>query len=177
MVDYFCRNPRERQDLAGCSVVELGSGTGLVGLAMALMGPKRVAITDLESHVDSMQRNVARNASRIPSTTNVDIVAVDWYKFTATDAEKLKPVDWIVGTDIAYQSEFYVPLTRALELLAGPKTRILLGLNRLDTDMRFFRMLVDAGFEYYKISDELVDPEYRGKDFGLFDIRKRQQDE
>ncbi|KAF0696007.1 Aste57867_13220 [Aphanomyces stellatus] len=173
LVDYMSRNAPEQHALAGRTVLELGSGTGLVGLAMSLLGPTRVILTDLHSHVESMERNLARNKSRIPSTTSVDVLALDWHTFSAADAARLKPVNWIVGTDIAYLSEFYAPLLRTLTLLADADTRILVGLGRHDTDMRFFRMLVDAGFEYYKIPDEEVGPDYRGKDFGLFDIRKR----
>ncbi|ETW01141.1 hypothetical protein H310_06747 [Aphanomyces invadans] len=173
LVDYMARNTHEQKDLVGRTVLELGSGTGLVGLAMAHMGPSRVIVTDLDTHVASMERNLERNASLFPSATKVEVVALDWTTFTAADANALKPVDLIVGTDIAYLPEFYEPLRRTLELLVNPSsTRILLGLGRHDTDMRFFRMLVDAGYEYYKISDDLVGPEYRGKDFGLFDIRK-----
>ncbi|RHX97034.1 hypothetical protein DYB25_003607 [Aphanomyces astaci] len=173
LVDYMARNSRERDALVGRTVLELGSGTGLVGLAMAHMGPSRVIVTDLDTHVASMERNVVRNAELFPPSTKVEVVALDWTTFTAADARALTPIDWIVGTDIAYLPEFYAPLLRTLELLVVPSTtRILLGLGRHDTDMRFFRMLAEAGYEYYKISDALVGPEYRGKDFGLFDIRK-----
>ncbi|KDO25906.1 hypothetical protein SPRG_08847 [Saprolegnia parasitica CBS 223.65] len=170
MVDYFSRNVRARQQLQGASVLELGSGTGLVGLALACMGPASVVLTDLESHVAALQANVERNSARFSDGTLVSVAALDWNTASADDATA--PLDWIVGTDIAYMPEFYAPLLKTLQLLAGPNTRILVGLGRHDTDMRFFRLLQDAGFSYYKVSDELVSEEFRGKDFGLFEIQR-----
>ncbi|CAM9172170.1 unnamed protein product, partial [Hapterophycus canaliculatus] len=57
----------------GKRVLELGSGTGLAGLAAARFGPPlEVVITDLESHVDICRRNAGRDAAtgaqaRLPS--------------------------------------------------------------------------------------------------------------
>ncbi|EQC28606.1 hypothetical protein SDRG_13685 [Saprolegnia diclina VS20] len=170
MVDYFSRNGRARQQLQGASVLELGSGTGLVGLALACMGPASVVLTDLESHVAALQANIERNSARFSDETRVSVAALDWNTVSANDA--MVPLDWIVGTDIAYMPEFYAPLLKTLQLMAGPNTRILVGLGRHDTDMRFFRLLQDAGFSYYKVSDELVSEEFRGKDFGLFEIQR-----
>ncbi|OQR97059.1 hypothetical protein ACHHYP_12716 [Achlya hypogyna] len=169
MVDYFSRHEPARRQLAGARVLELGSGTGLVGLAVALMGPAHVALTDLASHVAALEANVARNADRIPAETTITVSALDW---NAPPPTPDAPLDWIVGTDIAYSPAFYAPLLATLQRLAGPNTRILVGLGRHDTDRRFFQLLHDAGFSYYKVDESLMSQEFHGKDFGLFEIRR-----
>ncbi|OQS03069.1 hypothetical protein THRCLA_04615 [Thraustotheca clavata] len=169
LVDYLSRNGVVRQEIEGTRVLELGSGTGLVGLAVALFGPASVVLTDLETHVAALENNVKRNAGRIPSRTNVTVEALDW---NAPKNVGDGVFEWIVGTDIAYSRSFYVPLLNTLTLFGTKKTKIQLGLGRDDTEMQFFKMLQDAGFEYYKISEAFVASEFHGKDFGLFEIRR-----
>jgi predicted nicotinamide N-methyase len=170
LVDYIHRNVDERMQLHNKTILELGSGTGLVGLAMALCSPKRVILTDLSSHIKSLSQNIDRNSRLIPKLTQVDAVVLDWTTITAASVREMLPIDLIVGTDIAYMPEFYTPLITTLSLLAQDKTRILIGLGRHDTSMQFFRLLVDAGFDYCKIHDEYIGDEYRGKDFGIIEI-------
>lgn len=45
----------------GRSVLELGSGTGICGLACAALGAKEVVLTDLADRLALLRRNVARN--------------------------------------------------------------------------------------------------------------------
>jgi methylase of polypeptide subunit release factors len=55
------------------SIIELGSGTGLVGLFMEkLFSPCEVVITDLVSHLHLMERNIGVNQSNLCVATELD---------------------------------------------------------------------------------------------------------
>eukprot|EP00397_Hematodinium_sp_SG-2012_P050551 GEMP01058804.1.p1 GENE.GEMP01058804.1~~GEMP01058804.1.p1 ORF type:complete len:259 (+),score=60.07 GEMP01058804.1:91-867(+) len=57
----------------GCTVLELGAGCGLTGMAARLLGASRVILTDLEYCLDNMKRNCAVN-----ELTNVEARKLDW---------------------------------------------------------------------------------------------------
>ena len=56
----------------GRSVVELGAGAGLAGLASAALGAARVVLTDLAENLPLLQRNAARNE------LDVSVAVFDW---------------------------------------------------------------------------------------------------
>ena len=65
-----------RLELEGAKVVELGSGTGIAGLACAALGAQAM-LTDLPSVLESITRgNVSRNASKLRG--NVLLQSIEW---------------------------------------------------------------------------------------------------
>jgi len=69
-------------------VLELGAGTGLVGLAAAAVWNANVVLTDLPAIVPNLARNVAANAEVLHSHGgHAEAGVLDW-----TDAESLAPV-------------------------------------------------------------------------------------
>lgn len=177
---------RYRPLFKGKRVVELGSGTGYVGLMTAVcFEPAHVYLTDLATHVACLERNVALNAEVVRAGVNVHVAELSWGSSSQESAflqtmkdggaeadAEAATVDIILGTDVAYLRELYEPLLHTLRHIATDKTLILLGLNRADTDIAFFQRLEQDGFEYYKIPDEQLHGDYHGKDFGLFEIRR-----
>ncbi|KAG3107528.1 hypothetical protein PI124_g12652 [Phytophthora idaei] len=175
----------------GARVVELGSGTGYVGLMVAAsFKPAHVYLTDLSTHLRGLHRNVERNAGAMRAGVQVHVSELSWgcleqetgllESIAATsdgsdrNLEAAPQVDVILGTDVAYLRELYDPLLHTMNRLATSRTLILLGLNRADTRLTFFQQLERDGFEYYKIPDFKLPQEYWGRDFGLFEIRRRQ---
>lgn len=53
--------PQNRGLFEGKSVLELGSGTGIIGLSLAQMGARRVVLTDLEQQLPLLRSNIAFN--------------------------------------------------------------------------------------------------------------------
>ncbi|ETP55209.1 hypothetical protein F442_00226 [Phytophthora nicotianae P10297] len=173
----------------GARVVELGSGTGYVGLMVAAcFKPAHVYLTDLSTHIHGLHRNVGRNANAVRAGVQVHVAELSWgcseqetsllESIATSDGSdrNLEEVDVIVGTDVAYLRELYDPLLHTMNRLATSRTLILLGLNRDDTRLTFFQQLERDGFEYYKIPDFKLPQEYWGRDFGLFEIRRAQED-
>ncbi|CAM9753043.1 unnamed protein product, partial [Ascophyllum nodosum] len=154
----------------GTRVLELGSGTGLVGLAAARFGPPReVVITDLESHLEICRSNVAQNKNTInitggaPESCPVRVEKYDWSGEVPSELGAV-PFDVIIGTDVAYYEHLYAPSIQALDRTVGPESLVLLGVTRTDTGPAFFDALDKAGFEYNLIHQAAH------KGFGLFTV-------
>lgn len=67
--------------IAGRTVLELGAGTGVVGLAAAALGAQRVILTDQAYTLDNLRATVARN----PSLRGIDVVELDWLASNMVD--------------------------------------------------------------------------------------------
>jgi hypothetical protein len=88
--------------------------------------------------------------------------------------------DIIIGSDLAYRDELHDPLIDAMTRAttssttssATKSTMILLGVTMSDTKPIFFRKLYDAGFRYERLADHLIEPQFRGQQFGIFVIWK-----
>mmetsp|Transcript_58402 Transcript_58402/g.142822 ORF Transcript_58402/g.142822 Transcript_58402/m.142822 type:complete len:209 (-) Transcript_58402:455-1081(-) len=93
--------------------------------------------------------------------------------------------DLIFGSDLAYRDDLHDPLIDAFHKLTPTSktkrstttttTTILLGVTMIDTKPIFFHKLDDAGFHYEKLADHLVEPQFRGQQFGLFLIWKKKK--
>jgi hypothetical protein len=63
---------------AGRAIVELGSGTGVVGLSAAVLGARHVWLTDLEYTLGNLRSSVAANAA-VLHRPNVSVLELDWW--------------------------------------------------------------------------------------------------
>jgi predicted nicotinamide N-methyase len=117
------------------SALELGSGTGLVGLTLAALGC-RVTLTDNEPSVLALvERNVALNS--LGTLANCE--RLDWGSAQAVAPERR--VDLVVASDCLYSKDAIAPLIRAAAarlreggtlLLANTQNRLLLGRERAE---------------------------------------------
>jgi predicted nicotinamide N-methyase len=86
-----------RELVAGKRVVELGSGTGIAGLACAAHGASRVVLTDLPENLPLLRRNATRNGwVQSLCGCEVSVEKLDWH----TDA--LPACDVLLGADVCY---------------------------------------------------------------------------
>ena len=92
----LCRWQRAHASLiAGKRVLELGSGTGAVGLYAAGCGASRVILTDGSDEVQTlMQTNVGRNRSLLP-THRIAVARLRWGR----DDAPREPFDWVLASD------------------------------------------------------------------------------
>jgi SAM-dependent methyltransferase len=110
-------------DLADKTVLELGSGTGAVGLVCAkCLHSGRVVATDLEANLGLIERNIKSNGLG----TSVSCLALDWKDelkssriMSITNNKKL---DVIVGSDLflPFAKDLLQPLARTLSDLLRP---------------------------------------------------------
>ncbi|DBA05356.1 TPA: hypothetical protein N0F65_007518 [Lagenidium giganteum] len=124
------------------TVVELGSGLGLVGICCAMLGA-RVTLTDIEEVVPLLRYNISLNYPG-PVSDNAGPRAVSHLWGSATHGLRTRP-DLIVLSDVVYDPEGYQPLVTSLRALAGSETLILMAhRSRNPMEHQFFQLLDTA---------------------------------
>ncbi|NWH40584.1 MT21A methyltransferase, partial [Chloropsis hardwickii] len=140
-------------DLRDRSVIELGAGTGLLGIVVTLLGKgsfvvsfkanhscsARVTITDRAAALEFLESNVQAN---LPPELRPRAVVKEltWGK----DLHKFSPgaFDLILGADIVYLEETFAELLQTLEHLCSERAVILLSCRiRYERDLKFLKML------------------------------------
>eukprot|EP00884_Botryococcus_braunii_P000512 jgi/Botrbrau1/10461/Bobra.0133s0068.2 len=114
-------NDRRRDIWKGKRVVELGCGTGLVGLVFAALGAD-VLLTDKKTPLGMVRENVQLNADLIQRAGGrADCGELVW---GVTDVVSLGPhwqaPDFVVAADVVYMQELFQPLLATLSSLGGP---------------------------------------------------------
>ncbi|KAJ2340027.1 hypothetical protein GGH91_004301, partial [Coemansia sp. RSA 2671] len=106
-------------DLSGKTVLELGSGTGIVGIALGRLHPQcQVILTDKKELIPLLSRNIELNSAM----SNTRAQCLDWTLPTALDVVP----DLIVVSDGIWDKDLHQPLAETLARLAGSETRVLL---------------------------------------------------
>ncbi|KAM5228943.1 protein N-lysine methyltransferase METTL21A isoform 2-T2 [Ctenodactylus gundi] len=154
-------------ELKGLSAVELGAGTGLVGIVAALLGA-HVTITDRKVALEFLTSNVQAN---LPPHVQPKAVVKEltW----GQNLEKFSPgeFDLILGADIIYLEETFTDLLQTLEHLCSNHSVILLACRiRYERDNNFLMML-GRQFTVVKVH---YDPE---KDVHIYKAQKKSQRE
>ncbi|KAM4796046.1 elongation factor Ts, mitochondrial [Rhinophrynus dorsalis] len=117
---YLCSYIEEQKlNFIGKKVIELGAGTGVVGILVSLLGG-HVTLTDLPHALPQIKKNVFAN---ITSSHIAHVCALSW----GHDQEGFpQDYDFVLGADIVYLKETYPLLIRTLQHLCGPFTTIFL---------------------------------------------------
>ncbi|XP_016129897.1 protein N-lysine methyltransferase METTL21D [Sinocyclocheilus grahami] len=155
------------------NIIELGAGTGLVGLVAATLGAN-VTVTDLEDLQLLLQLNIRKNQHLI-HTGSITAKVLKW----GGDVEEfLPPPHYILMADCIYYEQSVEPLVETLKLLAGPETCIIccyeqrtVGVNP-EIEKRFFELLLQE-FQTEEIPSEKQDPEFNSPDIHILHLRRR----
>lgn len=103
----------------GSRGIEVGAGTGIVGMTLAHLGMKMV-MTDMEVVLDTVEYNVNRNAKNIKD--NVQIKPLLWgdeaYNHQSKESE-VSNFDYVIGSDLIYAHETIADLVRTFEILSS----------------------------------------------------------
>lgn len=158
LCDHLCKRP---QLIEGRSVVELGSGCGVLSIVAARLGARCVHATDLEQALLLLARNVWLNKASTGQARgcNVDagvtVGCCDWGN--ASHAERLRDqcpdgrVDVILGSDLIYRQDraTFVALLTTLVKLSSPNTAILFASKfRMNPeDGNFVTVAAEMGFD------------------------------
>ncbi|KAK3286535.1 hypothetical protein CYMTET_5913 [Cymbomonas tetramitiformis] len=150
------------QHLRGKRTIELGSGTGLVGLVAAAMGAK-VLLTDLPKLVPGLRRNV--EANDLTHCTRVQ--ALPW----GESCEEQEPrFDLVLLADCLYDSSTTDKLVETLLSLTHPQTEVLLAHELRDTSAECFDKLRGKGICWKEIPHEQLHPEWICDEIKIFKL-------
>ncbi|XP_057684027.1 protein N-lysine methyltransferase METTL21A [Corythoichthys intestinalis] len=118
--------------------IELGAGTGLVGIVAALLGAK-MTITDRNSAMDFLSANVKAN---LPDNLQKSVVVSELSWGENLDRYPSEGFDLVLGADIVYLEDTFVPLIQTLKHLCSHATVVLLACRiRYERDTNFLNML------------------------------------
>ncbi|KAB2575090.1 putative nicotinamide n-methyltransferase protein [Lasiodiplodia theobromae] len=164
---------QHKHDLNGRSIIELGAGGGLVGLAVALgcdlsaSEKHPLYITDQEPMFALMQQNTALN----DLSARVKPLIYDWG--SAPPALLPVPPDVILAADCVYFEPAFPLLQKTLEDLIGPDTVCYFCFKkRRRADMHFVKAIKKT-FDVQVVEDDPDKDVYGRENIFLFKITQR----
>ncbi|XP_068608370.1 protein N-lysine methyltransferase METTL21D [Brachionichthys hirsutus] len=170
---YFYDPPSGVNLWAGSRVLELGAGTGAVGLMAATLGAQ-VTVTDLEDLQTLMRMNIQDNRSLI-SRGSISAKVLKW----GDDVPDFTPpLHYVLMADCIYYEQSVVPLAESLKMLCGPDTCIICcyeqrteGTNP-QVERQFFELL-QQNFSCEEIPSDKQDSEFCSPDIRILHIRRK----
>jgi predicted nicotinamide N-methyase len=127
------------------SVLELGCGTGIVGLTLARLRPEcNVVLTDMAEARDLASRNVLLS----PGASSTKFEALNW-ESTVPESIAARKFDLIIAVDCIYNPDTHAALVSTLTALTktSPKCSIMIASKkRHDAEVNFFNLMAEAGF-------------------------------
>jgi len=145
--------------------IELGSGCGLVGIVIGLLGAK-IILTDQKFVMNLLRKNIETN---IPSS-KVTAIELNW----GQDVSFLNPpFQYIFCSDVIYLEDTFDLLIKTLRDLSDQNTEILLSMEiRGKKDVKFFKKVKEF-FTAEFIPEDKLDPVFRSNDICIVRMKKK----
>jgi predicted nicotinamide N-methyase len=139
LAKYLEQNPSL---VANKSVLEVGSGTGVVGISCYFLNAKKVLLTDLEYTIDNLRSNIEHNLkSNVTRLASPDIIQSDVIQTSSTSSTISSEIlDWknettypleeswdvIVGADVIWLEDLVESLVHTLSKCSSSNTIVYL---------------------------------------------------
>lgn len=149
-------------------VLELGAGTGIIGIILLLLGAE-VHFTDKQILLPLIQHNIDVNASHI-NKNKIRVKELIWGQTIVEDK-----YDIIIACDCVYESqEMWMPLANCLNQIATNDTDVIMSYElRSRKDAAFFPH-ISKTFTVTKVPGSDLDDFWQSPDIGVFHLRKRE---
>jgi len=175
MVEFFMRNEFWASRISHRRGIEIGAGTGLLGLGLSQMvHPERLILTDMAVLCPLLSRSVLLNQNNL-SSSSVDVLPLCWGNNEDESCLLQESCfDFIVGSDVIYDQRHFHPLLHTLCTLTEPSgavsnTDIFLGHKIRNSGEDLFLQMASQFFSIQEISRQLVIGA-EGSDSGTFVI-------
>jgi predicted nicotinamide N-methyase len=135
----LCRYLEEdgAQLVRGKRVIELGAGTGLVGLVAHGLGARSVDVTD--RNTGPAEHNLKLNSHNLDPLRPVAVRQLTWGQDVTTFQP---PYDVLLAADVVYIEDSFPVLIQSMADLSDNRTTVLLSCKyRYKRDSRFLEML------------------------------------
>lgn len=162
--------------VVGKRILEVGSGTGVAGIAAAFLSPKHVLLSDLPYALHQLNLNVAASCHMEEEKTLVEVAELDWSrKETYPTATQF---DVVIGADVVWLEELVVPLVTALSHLCTPEHTVLI-LSHQTRTLRADKLLFDElklrGFDMSREPESQLHADYTTPRIGVYRGVKRRE--
>jgi hypothetical protein len=168
---------QEKYKVSEKKVIELGSGTGICGIAFSLLHPKKLVLTDMKPNLENITRNIKENEKclqeRGVNSEEISVEVLNWGESqpdTKTLIDRHGPFDLIIGSDLIYSDKDKADLLwtlTTLSLAAKNNVTVILGYTiHKPSDKKFFEM-AKTNWNVQHISYWDFDPEYQAEDIGI----------
>ncbi|KAL2845352.1 putative methyltransferase-domain-containing protein [Aspergillus pseudodeflectus] len=168
LAKYLLR--RHQSTLVDKTIVELGAGGGLVGLAIASgckIGPSPIYITDQSPMLSLMEANIVLNSL----SSTVQAAVLDWGEPIPNIIPKHP--DIILAADCVYFEPAFPLLISTLHELLGPDSVCYFCFKkRRRADLRFLKIAKKA-FQLSEISDDPDAETYKRENIFVYAIRSK----
>jgi hypothetical protein len=173
----------EFEDWPSANIIELGSGTGLLGIGLAAVLPQtHVVLTDpgielLQSEnddsgstLDRLLTNIEENRALTGARTSAErLLWGDEDHITSISRKHKAPFDAIVGSDLLYDERQFPGLLSTIKALGGQGTMAYLAYKTrcASCEAGFVRAAIESGFDV----ETLIPPEHEIRLAGKGDVR------
>ncbi|GAB2214873.1 hypothetical protein Droror1_Dr00019238 [Drosera rotundifolia] len=152
--------------------IEIGSGCGVAGMGLSLLGLTDLVLTDIDAVMPALKHNLKRNKhvlKRLPKTARLY-----WGKKDQIEAVR-PPFDVVIAADVVYLEETVANLVETMEMLVKENGVVLLGyqVRSVEADRLFWEMCGRVFGVVEKVKKEDLDSEYRFEETDVFVLRKK----
>ena len=155
--------------LSHLSVLELGSGSGFLGISLFLLGARSVLLTDLPPALPLLSKNAQANSRLLDGiTTYCQVSALDWSSSSSFD----HTYDLVVCSDCIYDEDLHSDLISVMMKALEKDAKILVSWQKrnIRTEEHFLRRL---RAHYVILSQHQLQEE--GHTFEVIEARRQEE--
>ncbi|KAK1430944.1 hypothetical protein QVD17_14080 [Tagetes erecta] len=151
--------------------VELGTGCGVAGMGLYLLGLKEIILTDIAPVMPALKHNLKRNKNVLGKMLKT--AQLHWNKSDQIEALK-PPFDVVIAADVVYIEETVGPLLATMEAMVSDSGMVLLGYQiRSPEAHELFWDQCYRAFDVEKVPHEHLHPEYAFEESDVYILRKK----
>ncbi|XP_028807863.1 protein-lysine methyltransferase METTL21D [Neltuma alba] len=160
-------------DFGSKRAVEIGTGCGVAGMGLYLLGLTDIVLTDIAPVMPALKRNLKINKPVLGK--NLKYSTLYWNNLDQIRALN-PPFDFVVATDVVYIEESVAQLVSAMEALLAANGVVLLGYQlRSPEAHKLFWELCEEVFTIEKVPHEHLHPEYAYEETDVYVLRKKKK--